>query len=754
MTDAEDNMTGLRQDVRVPRVDVTVLGAGAVFRECWLPAFHLTDACRLRAVVDARAEDIRSHLGDQAGAALITSDALEWLNHNAPTTEWDTVIVALPNHLHEPAVAAALAQGFHVLCEKPLALTAEACTRLAELARQRGKLLGVGMAWRYMPPVRALHEALRAELIGNVESAAADYGGPYAWPADTDAPFKPVNGGVLADIGVHLLDLLEDFLGPLVPVAYEDDWGGGVEANADYKLRAQRNDAPVRLRLSRTTRRRNVLSVRGQRGILEFHIGTYGGCHWIPSNAAAFEGQLSTRQPFENPAWPAALTSCFAQQLADFCRGVRAGGSPVVDAMRAARTAELIQWAYNRHEAGRQAGCVRVPAPPDIRGGIAGKVVVTGGTGFIGGQLVSRLAAIGVDEITIPVRAHRTCAQVARFPVALPKIDLLDAAAVDGVTRGARYLFHLAFGRDGREPARVTVEGTRNVVEAAIRHGVEAVVVLSTMYVFGHPPSPPPVDESWPYDPVGGEYGHSKRQMERWCLERAAGSLPTRIVVLNPTCVFGPGGETYARLPRELARQGKFCWIGGGRGIANVTYVDNLVDAMLLAATCPAAHGRRFIVNDGHLCWKEFLSPFVGEFAAAVPSYTREELVRASHALPRAGWPDLARALTNNPELLDVLNRIPALRKTKGHLLRWVPQLRESVLALRQSSNEPRPPMAAPPSEPPPVWLADLFGDTNTVFSSAQAQAVLGWRPQIDLETARQRTMAWIEEQEESSPRT
>src|SRR5262249_25023218 len=156
--------------------------------------------------------------------------------------------------------------------------------------------------------------------------------------------------------------------------------------------------------------------------------------------------------------------------------------------------------------------------------------------------------------------------------------------------------------------------------------GCETVVVLSTVYVFGRPSAH--VDETWPYKPTGGVYGTSKAAMERWCLSRARTSPKTRIVILNPSCVYGPRGQTYTQLPVQLAHQGAFCWIEAGSGSANYTFVGNLVDAMLLAATSEQAHGQRYIVSDGHTTWRRFLGDLIGAQAERLPSYTCEQLHR------------------------------------------------------------------------------------------------------------------------------
>src|SRR5262249_32621624 len=148
-------------------------------------------------------------------------------------------------------------------------------------------------------------------------------------------------------------------------------------------------------------------------------------------------------------------------------------------------------------------------------------------------------------------------------------------------------------------------------------------------------------DESAPYRPAGGAYGRTKANMERWCLMRAQNSGDTRIVVLLPSCVYGPNGPTFTELPAKLASQKQFAWISEGQGIANYVYIDNLVDAMIRAAQVPQAHRNRFIINDGWTTWRNFLDPIVSPWYAHFQSYQPGELAeaRAGHrrgALKRA----------------------------------------------------------------------------------------------------------------------
>jgi predicted dehydrogenase/nucleoside-diphosphate-sugar epimerase len=735
------NATEIRKDTDAPvesaaaPLRVAILGGGAVTAGCYLPAFRMLTSVQLAAVVDPSPASAARLVEAGYAGPLEAIPYQQFLADPKRLAELrpDAVVVALPNALHEEATVAALEHGFHVLCEKPLALTEAACRRIQEAADRAGRVAAVGMARRFLPSVAALREAL--ELVGEVRQMTIEDGAPFCWPSDSGAFFRPESGGVLADMGVHYLDLVRMLFGPLRPLSYCDDWRGGCEANCEFHLETDRGVA-VHLRLSRDRLLQNEMLVAGEKGQLAIKKDDFAACFWSPANAA-LRGRLEPRQAFPEPRWPATLASCFACELREFERAVRGLRPPHATVAEAIETVRLIEWAYadrkERPFATPTEGADRPALPPS-------PVVVTGGTGFIGGRLVERLAELACAPLVVPVRNYQSCVGAARFPVAMPRVDLLSAESVRKAVQGARFVFHLAYGREGPRAKRVTVEGTRHVVEAAVAVGAECVVVLSTMHVFGYPDTDEPVDETWPYAPVGA-YGRSKAAMERWCLARAARSGATRIVVLNPTCVYGPGGKTYTRLPAELAKEGAFCFVNGGAGVANYTYVDNLIDAVLLAARCEQAHGKRMIINDGCCSWREFLTPLLGPRAAGVPSLDAREVREQARSGRRAGVRDLLRAAARSPELVDVVNRLPLVGPTKRWLLdrfpHWRTRFKRPSPAAGTDGAAARPPL-------PPDWLADLFGPTRTRFSSALARRLLGWEPRVPLAEGQARAAEWL----------
>ena len=225
--------------------------------------------------------------------------------------------------------------------------------------------------------------------------------------------------------------------------------------------------------------------------------------------------------------------------------------------------------------------------------------------------------------------------------------------------------------------------------------------------------------------------------MERWCLERAQNSQ-TRIVVLNPTCVFGPYGWTYTMLPFELASAGRFCWIEHGSGLANVVYIENLIDAMLLAADNAEARGQRFIINDETLPWRSFLEAIIppGDY----PSQTPAELLEAekSRRVPRLS----ILAALRSEQLRSVLARTRIGGLLKRGINTLGPGIAASLLptlpkhsSLDSNQNE---------SGLPPAWIADLYGPNRATFSSEKARKVLGWSPKVNMPAALDCTVRWL----------
>jgi UDP-glucose 4-epimerase len=218
------------------------------------------------------------------------------------------------------------------------------------------------------------------------------------------------------------------------------------------------------------------------------------------------------------------------------------------------------------------------------------KIVVTGGAGFIGGNLVARLAAMNESEILVIDNLRRPCEAYAAWPenVRLERIDVRDAAAVNAAVARSAIVYHLAAQSnvmgsvyDAEYAFGANVIGTFNLLQAAKAAAVKRVVFTSSREVYGDPETLP-VPESAPIQPKNG-YGASKAAGEIYCGLAAAEGLQTTIVRLAN--VYGPHDRDRV-IPLFLgaALAGEPLTLYGGDQVLDFIWIDTVVDALVQAA--------------------------------------------------------------------------------------------------------------------------------------------------------------------------
>lgn len=135
----------------------------------------------------------------------------------------EAVIVSTPNHLHAPMTLAALKAGAHVICEKPLALNAAEGQAMLERAEQLGRRHMVFLTYRGLPGPRFLKQLIDSGYIGRLHHVQACYlHGSWLDPkraASWKTTLAEGGSGVLGDLGAHVIDLLQWWLGPMARVA-------------------------------------------------------------------------------------------------------------------------------------------------------------------------------------------------------------------------------------------------------------------------------------------------------------------------------------------------------------------------------------------------------------------------------------------------------------------------------------------------------------------------------------------------------
>ena len=227
---------------------------------------------------------------------------------------------------------------------------------------------------------------------------------------------------------------------------------------------------------------------------------------------------------------------------------------------------------------------------------------MTGGGGFLGSHLVRALLARG-DAVCILARGDYP--ELEALGASMVRGDVRDAPTVARAVEGVDVVFHTAAMAGGWGDARdfeaVNVGGTENVVAACRASGVGSLVYTSSPSVVHAPRDIEGEDESIPYaEHFTAHYPRTKALGEK--VVRRAASKSLRTVSLRPHLIWGPGDRHL--LPRLVARAraGRLRQVGPRDPLTDTIYIDNCVDAHLLAASALAANadlsGRAYFVSD------------------------------------------------------------------------------------------------------------------------------------------------------------
>jgi nucleoside-diphosphate-sugar epimerase len=236
----------------------------------------------------------------------------------------------------------------------------------------------------------------------------------------------------------------------------------------------------------------------------------------------------------------------------------------------------------------------------------AKRVLVTGGTGFIGGRLAECLAFELQAEVSLLVRDWQHAVWTSRLPARSLDGDVTQPESLAQAMHGCQIVFHcVGVGGDEETCRRVNRDGTLNVLKAAMAAGVQRVVYLSSVAVHG--PNPPDnADESAPFVHSGNAYGDSKIAVEE-AIASFCANHPLGVVILRPTFVWGPRSRWFTIAPLQQIAAGTWHLVDKGYGTCHAVYVDNLVNAMLLAGVAPGVEGAAFLITDEQPCtWADF----------------------------------------------------------------------------------------------------------------------------------------------------
>lgn len=326
--------------------------------------------------------------------------------------------------------------------------------------------------------------------------------------------------------------------------------------------------------------------------------------------------------------------------------------------------------------------------------------LVTGATGLLGSHIVEQLRKRNLP-VRVLVRRGSDTAWLKTQQVEFAEGDITEPASLTAACAGVDAVYHSAAKVGDWGPwedfQRITIDGTRNIVQAAIAAQVRRFIHISSISAYGYYTKDITVDETYDlgYKLYGwAYYSKSKVEAERivWDAHRAG---RIEVTVIRPAWIYGERDRTtIARLYRMI-KNGQAKILGRGDNRLNVVYAGNIAEAAITAAAMPEANGQAFnCSNDGEITQQQYFDLLARTIGA--PPVTRHAPYKAAYCV---GF------------LLECL----------GHAL-----------------HQQKPPFVTRYA----VWLMGR----RSYFSAEKARKVLGWKPTITYEVGLPNTVRWYEE--------
>lgn len=597
------------------RLRVAIVGAGYVAQH-HLAALKRLDFVDLVGICDTQL-DAATALAERFGIDLVAAN-LAGLAAARP----QVVHILTPPASHAALAIEALDMGCGVLVEKPMADSVAECEAMIDKAREKGLILGVNHSDLLDPVVIEALEAVRAGRIGEVVSVDILRSSEYPAYAGGRLPAQVAQGSYpFRDLGVHGLYTLEAFLGSLsaLEVRFQASGRDPNLAFDEWQARVDGEHGFGRMLLSWNARpMESRLVVRGTRGVIEadrflqicrIHR-TLPGPKFIGIVLNTFLSALADvfRVPWNVVRFATKLlkpSPGIQKGAADFARAARDNARPPFDGEDALRVIRLLEPACVEPDRLRSAEIEARFAPLEPV-----DALVTGAAGFLGRALVAALRARG-QRVRVLVRKP-VAAYAGDAGVQVVIGDLGDPRAVDHAVAGAEIVYHVGAAMRGspRDFEAGTTWGTRNVIEACRTHATRRLVYVSSLSVLDHAGrvEGSTLDEHSAYEPEAqrrGAYTQTKLAAER-AVRTAIRDDNLPAVILRPGQIFGPGAEKVT--PNAVvALAGRWLAIGEGSQTLPLVYVDDVVDALLLAGEADVAGELFNLVDPLEISQHEYL---------------------------------------------------------------------------------------------------------------------------------------------------
>lgn len=538
----------------------------------------------------------------------------------------DVIHILTPPRTHFAVAKEAMDLGCHVLVEKPLGLNFEEAKGLYDIAEAKGVKLCTVHNHFFDPCMSYAHSLIQDGQLGKVINVESYYGLNTRIPAFRDYPAPNVlpwlynlPAGVYQDFMPHPLYVLLEYTGNPVEIKVMQQTHGVLPQGMPDEIRIliKGEKAFGTLTFSFVARPHlHFIRVYGTRMMVEVDINTMTTVtHSLSSLPKA--AQKATYNLAES--WQ--LFKSTTSNVINFVRGklkpyqgmkvlihkyyeaIEKNTVPPVtkeQALSVIKTMDEI-WKQMIVNPLNFEPITRDKYPYPLQH--TEKILVTGGTGFLGKGLIRQLVAEGYP-VRVLARKLSDIEPLKKMGVEIFFGDVADHSSLEEAFKGVDIVVHAAAGTSGsqKDSETGTLQGTRNVIDLSKKFKLKKLIYISSCSVYGVADyktnqlvNEDSLLERFPER--RGAYSASKQMAESFVIE----AMKTRdlpIVILRPGTIYGPGGDIFTPMMGFSLFNKAFIVIGNGKFELPFVYIDNLTDAIVKSIQRPEANDQIFTVVD------------------------------------------------------------------------------------------------------------------------------------------------------------
>jgi len=375
-------------------------------------------------------------------------------------------------------------------------------------------------------------------------------------------------------------------------------------------------------------------------------------------------------------------------------------------------------------------------------------VLITGASGLLGCRLTEMMHYSGNYKIIAMVHRSGKAWRLSRLPIEIVSGDLLDKEFVARNVKKCDVIVHCAYGNAGPQKLqkKVTVIGTKLLIEAALQYKIKAFIYISTVAVYSYDP-PPNITEDSSTIKSTDIYSNNKIAAENLVYKYIKRfNLPATILRLGH--LWGPYSSPWVARPIELIKNGFVSLVDDGEHFSNALFIDNAVEAILKAIhNIESISGEKFFITDDPFSWCSLFINY-SKWLNGVPlisilkdqlnelnniSFYRKYKLVKEDIFEIISTDEFKKVLFNSLEMpylgssmIKLWSKMSVMKQGKiKHVI-----LDDSSIIDENTYKYP------------PLDLLRRFG-SKTEFSNAKAKELMDFNPRVDFDEAIVRTNQW-----------